>query len=277
MIQSGLQHLRRRTAHLPLLIACLVFLPGTALGQSLASRPAIGENYRVEISASWWKPDVIGVITSDRLDLIGSRVDFVTDLGFTPARIRDLRVTVRPGKKHKVRVQYTPLEYLAEGVLAREITFAGQVFPVALPVESSLTWHVWRVGYEWDVFYKSRGYIGLLFDARITKLTASLESLAASGSVLAEAPLPAVGIVMRAYPLPDLALNFEVSGMKLPESINPDHEGDYLDMDLSATVNITENLGISAGWRRMDTTLRVKEDFGELRFRGIWFGGAIRF
>jgi hypothetical protein len=260
-----------------LLLTLTLLLPASAGAQSLASRPAIGENYRVEVSAIWWKPDVIGVITSDRLNLIGSRIDFVTDLGFEQTRFREFKVVVRPGTKHKLRLQYTPIEYRNEGVLAREVTFAGSVFPVALPVESTLTWHVWRVGYEWDVLYRSRGYIGLLFDARVTKLTASLDSIVASGSVLAEAPLPALGIVMRAYPLPDLALTFEVSGMKLPEALLDDREGDYLDLDLSATVNINEGFGVSAGWRRMDTTLRVKQDFGELRFRGLWFGGAIRF
>ena len=37
-------------------------------------------------------------------------------------------------------------------------------------------------------------------------------------------PFPAFGIVGRGYPLPQLAINFELSGFKLPESIDPNYK-----------------------------------------------------
>ena len=260
-------------------LAAAVLMPSAAAAQSgrSSSRPAMGENYYMELAATWWKPAVKGSITSDSLDLVGSNINLVDDLGFTEKpRFRDIRITVRPGRKHKLRFQHTPLEFDAESVLTREISFAGQVYPVSLPVASALTWKVWRFGYEWDVITKSRGFVGVLFELRRTELSAELTSLVASGSVLAEAPLPSIGIVSRVYPLPDLALNFEFSGFKVPE-MDGDYEGTYSDLEVSAMVNINNNLGVSAGWRRLNTDIRIERDFGDLKFSGIWFGGAIRF
>lgn len=266
-----------------LLIAALGLLllaPSPASAQltrpKKAARPPIGENYRLEVGAAWWKPSLFGSVSSDRLNLVGSRIDLVDDLGFGEARFKDLRITARPAPHHKLRFQYTPLEYSATATPTRQVTFAGHVFDVSLPVDSELTWKVWRFGYEWDFFYRPRGFVGVLFEARKTELTASLSSIAVTGDIAAQAPLPSLGLVTRAYVLPDLALNFEISGLKMPE-INDKYEGTYTDIELSGTVNITNNLGVSFGWRRLNTNLRIERDFGDLRFQGTWFGGAIRF
>ncbi len=240
------------------------------------ARPAMGENYRVELSGAWWKPGLFGSIASDRLNLIGSQIDLVGDLGFGEARFKDFRVTVRPARAHKLRFQQTPLQYAASGVLARTVTFAGHTFDAALPVDSSLGWKVTRFGYEWDFIYRSRGFVGVLFEVRQTELSAALSSLVVSGAAEAQAPLPAIGLVARVYPLPDLALNMEIGGLKVPE-FDGKYEGNYTDIDLSATINISNNLGVSAGWRRINTNLRIEQDFGRLKFQGVWFGGAIRY
>jgi hypothetical protein len=266
---------RVRTAILAGLLL-LPFVPATASAQNGRSKPVLGEDYHFETTFAWWKPSLFGSVSSDRLDLIGSRVDLVDDLGFGEARFKNLRFTLRPGRKHKVRFQYTPLTYEASGVLARQVTFAGHVFDAALPIDSKLSWKVWRLGYEWDFLYRPRGYLGVVVEARKTELTAELASLAVSGSVAAEAPLPAIGVVTRVYVLPDLAVNFELTGFKMPE-INGEYQGTYMDMDISATVNFTNNFGASFGWRMLDTNIRVNQDFGDLKFSGFWFGGAVRY
>jgi len=261
-------------------LSFVLLLPAIASAQMTrprkAAQPALGEKYRLELAAAWWKPNLFGSVSSDRLNLVGSRVDLVDDLGFGEAKFRDLRVTLRPGLKHKLRFQYTPLEYSASATPHRQITFAGHVYDVALPVDSELGWKVWRFGYEWDFLYRPRGFVGALLEARKTELTAALTSLAVTGDIAAKAPLPSIGLVTRAYVLPDLAVHFEISGLKVPP-INDKYEGSYSDMELSGTVNVTNNLGFTIGWRRLNTNLRIEQDFGDLRFQGVWFGGAIRY
>ena len=267
----------RRSLSLALVLTfAFATLAHAQLRRPAPARPVLGENYRLEIGGAWWKPSLFGSVSSDRLDLVGSKIDLVDDLGFGEARFKDLRITARPGRKHKLRFQYTPLEYAASGQLARTVTFAGHTFDVALPVDSKLGWKVWRFGYEWDFLYRPRGFVGVLFEARKTELTASLSSLVVTGDIAAQAPLPALGLVTRVYALPDLALNFEISGFKAPE-INHKYEGNYSDIEVSATVNVTNNLGLSTGWRRLNTNLRIQRDFGDLKFQGLWFGGAVRY
>ena len=190
---------RPRTLRIfPALLLTALLLPAAAGAQSLGSRPAIGENYRVEISASWWKPKVIGIITSDRLDLIGSRVDFVTDLGFEETRFRDLKVVVRPGIKHKIRVQYTPIAYEASANFSRDIVFNGIKFPVSIPVESRFEWKILRVGFQYDVVSNDRGFVGFLLEGRYTQFRSELTSVLSDEFTVVKAPLPSVLRLIRA-------------------------------------------------------------------------------
>ena len=70
---------RARTAILAGLLL-VPFMATTAAAQSgNGTRKAIGEDYHFETTFAWWKPGLFGGISSDRLDLIGSRVDLVND------------------------------------------------------------------------------------------------------------------------------------------------------------------------------------------------------
>jgi hypothetical protein len=275
----------RRAARTLALAAALTLVPAVAAAQYSAPRmttEALGEKYHVEISGTLWNPALFGVISSEQFGLIGSNIDFVGDLGFEKTRFKDLRIVLRPGVKSKFRIQYTPVQYSAASTLTREIVFNGQRFPVSVPVESQFSWKVWRIGYEYDVVYKPRGYVGFLLEARATEMTAEL----ATASPLlqtqlreftqARAPLPAIGVVGRAYVIPEVAVNFEVSGFRLPD-IDPKYQANYFDWDISGTVNLSNYVGVQVGWRRMSTFLAVESDQGDLKFQGMWFGAAIRY
>lgn len=256
-----------------------VFASVPAFAQFNVPAPvAPGEDFKVELGAMFWSPTPELAINTDALDVAGiGEVDFVQEFDILEKRFTEFRVTLKPARKHKLRFQYIPFKYDPEVVmLERTITFAGRTFTVGLPADAEVEWKMWRFGYEWDFISRSRGFLGVLAELRRTELSAELSSLVASGAVLAEAPLPSIGIVSRVYPLPDLALNFEFSGFKVPET-DGDYEGTYTDLEVSAMVNISNNLGVSAGWRRLSTDIRIERDFGDLKFSGIWFGGAIRF
>ncbi len=261
--------------------ALAVLVPSVTLAQSSSrpreqARPTLGEQYHVEVGTTWWNPSVFGVISSQALQVIGSQIDFGSDLGYKQTRFREMRFVIRPGKKHRLRAQYTPIEYTASTMLTRDITFQGTVFPVSVPIESSFTWSVWRIGYEYDFLYRNRGFLGVLGEARFIDMTAELTSIFANELMNAKAVVPAVGIVGRAYVLPDVAINFEVSGFKVPQ-IDGKYSGNYLDWDLNGTVNVTNNLGAQVGWRKASTFLTIDSDTGNLKFKGMWFGLVLRY
>lgn len=261
------------------LIVGALLWPAAAAAQSSSSpvaRRAIGEAYHVEVSGGIWNPAVYGVISSEQFGIAGTDISFVDDLGFTTTRFSDLRVVLRPAKKHKFRVQYTPVSYTAESTLSREIIFNGILYPVNVPVNSTFDWKVWRFGYEFDVIYRERGYVGILIEGRYTEMSASLKSPLNDEFTRARAPLPALGLVARVYPIRNLSITAEVSGLRLPD-IDEKYEAHYADIDVYGSFNITHNFGAQVGWRRMHTFLRVDTDKGDIRFQGLWAGGAIRF
>jgi hypothetical protein len=258
------------------LLAPLTSAPASAQTVPDRSTPGLGERYWIEFTATFWKPGLDGAVASDRLGLIGSSIDLVSDLGFQNTGHQDIRLVLRPAKKHKVRFQYAHLRFGGDTILSRDITFQGQIYPISLPVQSTLTWNVMRIGYEWDFFYRPRGYIGVLVEVRQTDLSAALTSFLASGEVTGDAPQPALGLAGRVYPIRQLAINVEGTLGKLSD-LTPDHAFETFDFEVSGTYNFHRTVGVSAGWRRMNTSLTFDNDRGELKFAGLWIGGVVRY
>lgn len=262
------------------LIAIVLSMPAGAWAQYGAPElnPGVpAEQYHFEVAGTIWNPNLSGVISSQRLGIIGSNVDFVDDLGFERTSFADLRIVLRPSKKSRFRIQYTPVEYTAETNLKRDLVFNGQTFPLALPVQSEFDWKVWRFGYEYDFFYHERGFIGALIEGRFTQMTAELASPLQTEFTKVQAPLPAFGIVGRGYPIPELAINFEVSMFRVPSETFPDVQANYYDWDIHGTFNVHRSVGLQVGWRRMTNFLVVDDDSADVKFQGLWFGGAVRY
>src|SRR5688572_6883042 len=188
--------------------ACLAATPAAA--QYGVSDRATGETYRVEIGGYLWNASPTLLITSESLGIIGSRIDFVEDLDLEKKTFRQLKVVLRPGTKHKFRFEYTPMSWEVSSTLERTIVFNGQRFDIALPVETSLKWRAYRFGYEWDFIYRDRGFVGLLLDVKYTDIEATLSNVfVGSEFVRAKAPIPAIGVIGRAYPAPNISITGE--------------------------------------------------------------------
>lgn len=254
-------------------------IPSLAAAQLAAPVPSTrpyGEVYHIELSGGLWNPSVFGIISSEQFGIAGTDISFEDDLGFAQKQFGDVRLVLRPAKKHKFRLQYTPVSYTAESTLNRQIVFNGILYPVNVPVNSSFDWKVWRFGYEYDIVYTDRGYFGILIEGRYTEMAARLQSPVNNEFTRARAPLPALGAVLRIYPMKFFSITGEISGMKVPE-IDEKYEANYADIDVYATFNPLHNLGVQVGWRRMSNFLRIETDTGDIRFQGLWFGGAVRF
>lgn len=269
----------RPAGSLVVLFAALLLLPAQADAQYLGTRRALRRHRRevhVELSGSFWNSDVFGIVSSEQFRQLGSDINVVTDLGYKPTRFKDMRIVLRPSKKSRFRVQYTPIRHEAVTALQRAVVFNGQRYDVALPIQSAVDWKVWRFGYEYDFVYLPRGFVGVLLEARYTQFGAELNSAINSEFTTAKAPLPALGLVGRGYILSNVAINFEVTGFQLP-NIDEKYEANYFDWDIHGTVNLTNNFGMQVGWRKMTNFLRIENDLGDLRFQGMWFGAAVRY
>ena len=263
-------------------VLCLAFvLPARPASAQYSPRGssdrATGENYRVEFGAYLWNPTPDMVIQSEEFGIIGTRIDLVEDLQLEKSRFGQIKATVRPGTKHKLRFEYTPINYeQPSGTLRRNIVFNGITYPLALPVDTTFKWNAYRFAYEFDFLYRDRGFLGLVLEAKYTDVEATLTNVLDSEFVRARAPIPAIGLIGRVYVAPNISITGEFGGIKIPR-IDEEYEAKYFDFDLYGSVNFTDNFGAQLGFRSFDVFYKFEDDEGELNLKGLYFGGVVRF
>src|SRR5688572_2151168 len=213
------------------------------------------------------------VVSSEAFNIVGTEINFKRDLGLVDHRFRELHATLRPSQKQKLRFQYIPIKYQQQTIVARDLIFNGQRYRVGLPVNSMIDWKAYRFAYEYDAFYRSRGFIGFVFDLKYTDVKAELASPVIPREFAhAAAPIPSIGGIGRYYFLPNVSVTGEVTGVKIPDSISKDYKAHYVDFDLYGTVNVTNNVGAQLGYRSFDVGYRVEEDTGSFVVKGLYFG-----
>jgi hypothetical protein len=242
------------------------------------SNPATGESYHVEAAASFWFPAAEMSIASQALGQQPTQIDFRNDLGLTDQRFGAVRLEVRGGRS-KLRFQYIPIRYEQTGTIPRDIVFNGQRYRVGVPVTSTLDWKAYRLAYEYDYIKVDRGFAGFIFEFKHTDVTATLESPfnVTPEFTRAKVPLPALGLNFRVYPVPNISITGEVTGMKIPDHLFKDTTGHYLEVDVYGTVNLTNNVGVQLGYRSLDVGYIVDTDTGSFVVKGLYFGVVARY
>jgi hypothetical protein len=259
-------------------IGVLVGLPSLASAQFRPpGSPAVGEDYHVEASISWWDPEPDLVINSESLGIAGTDVDLVNDLGIEQKRIPEFRIVLRPARKHKFRIHYLPVKYEADATVRREFVFNGQRYQVGLPVQTEADLTTWRIGYEYDFVSRSRGFVGFLLDLKYTDVRVDLRSPIGEEFTSQPAPIPTLGLIGRGYVAPNFSITGEFGYLRVPDNFSEDFGGRYLDFDFYGTVNFTNNVGAQLGYRSIDVFYEDLPDSGTLKLRGWYFAGVVRF
>jgi hypothetical protein len=259
--------MRHQSRLLALLGLLLIGTPASA--QSVM--PA--ETAHVEFSWLWWKPEPQITISSGDLS---SDIDFVRDLGIENERFREIRVALKPGRKHKIRFAYIPIRYAQEGkVLERTIVFRGVTYNVSLPVNTSLDWDLYRFGYEWDFVAGRHGFLGVVTDLKYNKLDAQIESPVGTESTEQNVYVPTVGVITRVYMSKYFSVTGEFTAFKLARLT--DFEGKIYDFDVTGQINVNKSFGGQVGYRSLKVDYLVRKDDGNLDLKGPYFGVVLRF
>jgi hypothetical protein len=263
-------------------------LTARAEAQFRVADPAPGEQFHVELGLMFWSPTPEILIQTGSLAALGQAgVDFVQEFGIEDTRFNEFRSVVKTGKRHKVRVSHVEIHYAESATLQRTVVFGGQTFPVSVPATADLSWRLWRFGYEWDFVTKDRGLVGFITELKYNEVSALL-SATGFGSELTEvtAPIPTVGILVRAYPHKDASITMEFTGFKMPgfignrisESVSgDDFQAKMYDFDIYGTINFGKYVGVQGGYRSVTADYLVEDDSGDLKMKGLYFGGLVRF
>ncbi len=256
--------------------------PAEAQSRRRLTDPATGESYNVEVSLGFWKPTPDFVISSEGFGIPGTPIDLVEDLGIEKRQFREFRAVLRPARKHKFRIQFIPIKYEVENaILTRQIVFNGIRYDVGLPVNATADWKAWRFGYEYDFISRDRGYLGLVVEAKYTDVRLELQSPAADEFSRAQAPIPSLGLIGRGYLAKNVSITGEFTGFRLLNREDDDYQGNYYDFDIYGTINFSNNVGASVGYRSLDVGYLIVDpparDFGDLTLKGVYFMGTVRF
>jgi hypothetical protein len=158
-------------------------------------------------------------------------------------------------------------------------------FPVTIPVTADLKWDLWRFGYEYDFVAGDRGLLGFVTELKQNHLTADLSApgFAAQGTDVT-APIINLGVIARVYPHRVFSITAEYTGFKvfgfvrtLTDRISEDLEAKVNDFDIYGTVNFGRHVGAQAGYRSLTSEYSIDEDEGDLKMKGFYFGGLVRF
>jgi hypothetical protein len=271
------------------LFATLLFtvtLATQAEAQFRVADPAPGENFHVELGLMFWTATPEIQIQTGGLASAGfAAVDFVREFELEDERFTEFRAVIKAGRKHKFRVARVPFRYEQQATLQRAISFGGVTFPVTVPVSSDLEWDLWRVGYEWDFVAGDRGLVGFITELKHNHLTAELSAPGFGVETTdVTAPIVTLGGIIRAYPHRSFSLTAEFTGIKvfgfirtLTDRISEDLEAKMYDLDLYGTLNFGRNVGVQGGYRSVTAEYEVEDDSGDLKMKGLYFGGLVRF
>lgn len=282
---SGIECVMRMSAGRVAVMCCLGALglfaaaPDAAAQYQRPGSPVVGEEYHIEASYGWWNAQPSLIVNSESLEILGSDVNLIEDLGIEKHKLGKFNLVLRPAKKHRFRFERLPIQYEADSRVQRTFVFNGQSFNVGLPVQTQASFDTYRFGYEYDFLYFARGFVGAMVDLKYTNVSVDLTSPIGAEFTKAAAPIPTFGFIARGYPIPNVAITAETSFFRVPESLAEQLEGDgsYTDFDVNATYNVNRFIGAQVGYRRVNIFYDVDLDSGTLKFTGLYFGGVIRY
>ena len=272
------------------LLATILFsvtIATRAEAQFNVANPAPAENFHVELGLMFWQPTPGIEIQTGGLAAAGiPAVDFVKEFGLADEYFMEFRSVLKAGRKHKFRISHVTFDYLETAPVTRNINFGGVTFPVTIPVTADLNWDLWRFGYEYDFVAGDRGLFGFITELKQNHLTADLSAAGLSLSEGADvtAPIINLGVIVRVYPHRVFSITAEYTGFKvfgfvktLTDRISEDLDVKVNDFDIYGTVNFGGHVGAQLGYRSLTSDYSIDDDEGDLKMKGMYFGGLVRF
>jgi hypothetical protein len=188
-------------------------------------------------------------------------VDFVNTFALEDDRFTELRLVLKGGK-HKFRAARVVFEY------QESATIQGA------PATTDIEWELWRVGYEYDFIRRQQGFVGVVTELKYNEVDARVNTPFGRAETLQKVPIPTIGAIGRGYLGDAVSVTAEFTMLSLDRD---DLRGKFYDFDLYGTGHFGKSFGVQAGYRSVTTDYLVDDDAGDLKMKGFYFGGLVRF
>jgi hypothetical protein len=209
------------------------------------------ENFHLEVTGSAWLLDVAGTIHSD-----AASIDLRSDLGFEQ-QIPTFsgKLVVKPGRKHRIFIEGTPLTANGVNSVSHSITYHGRTFNVSDTLKSSLNLNLVIGGYQYDVISNRYGHLGFSVSGVYLNGTGTLTSVTTSVTATASETIGLViaGAEFRIFPIPRHKW-FDIDGGL--RGMGFGSYGHYVEGNLNGGLWLANHFSLAAGYRRIDVQLQ---------------------
>ena len=235
------------------------------------------ETFRVEVTGSAWLVNSGGTIQAGGAlasgIASGTAIDLVSDLGVKQRQLTFYgRLVIKPGRKHRIVIEGTPVSLEGASTTTRTITYRGQVFTVGQTLESSADVNYFFGGYQYDVVSVPAGHLGFSVGGAYLNATGTIHGIE-SGLVATKSEtvgLPLAGAEGRVFLIPGrklLEIDGGVRGMAFGSY------GHYVEGTANGGIGFGP-FTIQAGYRAVSADLHTTSNGGngvDVRLRGPIF------
>ena len=267
----------------------LLMLPSYAMAKVSWFHVDDAEDYTLRLEPRVW--------LANESTLDGS-FEFETDLGLQAVAGLDAPlnkekrfnpfVELQFGKRHKLRGAYLKIEQAttlagSDFSIVQGATPIDQTLVVGASATGSVELTMFEVGYQYDLFQGSWGYLGPLIDVAL----ADFDSLGAAAydstgdgildqddreQVDGVVPLPQIGIGFRWYPIQQrLALRGEVKGITIGS------RGTFVQAFGGIEFQLSQHFGINGGYQYLRLDVDIDEVDASFENHGPFLGAVLRF
>jgi hypothetical protein len=167
------------------------------------------------------------------------------------------------------------IKYDGTATITQRISFQGVTYNVGIPTTAELKWTLMRLGYEYDFVATPMGFAGVFTDVKFNKMNATLTaSQVGSATFERNVPVPTIGGIARGYATQFVSLTGEFTGLKVNHGT---FDAKFYDFDVYGTANFGRNVGAQIGYRSVTVDYTVDNDAGNMKLKGPYLGGMVRF
>lgn len=224
---------------------------------------------KLRVKAFWWFSEPTGYFNSSTGK--GGGFDLQKDFGYGYYSTFTGSIDWRFTKRQHLLFGVSPVDNSKTKVLARTITYQGEIYNVGTTATADLHSLSFSPGYQFDFISRRHGYLGLAAQMYLLDTKGSItgnvfvngESRTASSSGSVFAPLPVIGPHTRWYPLRDsnrIGLDAWIQGMYFFGY------GDFWSSQGTVDFGLTHHLRIAAGYQ-LGTRLSIHGGSDQLGIR----------
>jgi hypothetical protein len=261
-------------------LLCWALFPGVGVLRAASwqdTSASDAENFRVEVTGSAWLVDSGGTIQAGgalaSVIASGTAIDLVTDLGVKQRQSTFYgRLIIKPGRKHRIVIEGTPVRLHGTNVITRTVIYQGQVFTMGQTLQSSADVNYFFGGYQYDLISHPAGHLGISVGGGYLNATGTIRGIE-SGLLATKSEtvgLPLAGAEGRVFVIPGRKL-LEIDGGV--RGMTYGGYGHYLEGTVNGGIGFGP-LTVQAGYRAVSADLHTTSDGGngvDVRLHGPIF------